>query len=272
MLVKRDLRIAMREGAAIGTALGFYLTVVALMPLGLGPDSQLLSRIAPGVLWIGLLLAAQLSLGQLFEADQDEGVLEVMATGALPLELVAAAKALAHWLTTGIPLTIMVPVLGLLLNLPSAAYPVLLATAVIGTPAISFIGSIGAALTLKTRRSGLLTALLVLPLYIPTLIFGISAVTAVVSPPGNLESAMLILLATTLASVVLAPIAAAAALRAHFGCFTGGQNSGHAIHYAEIEQPNAVHGAVSDPAAMDRGPGVRISGLWALSRLLRRAT
>ncbi len=209
MLVKRDLRIAVREGAAIGTVLGFYLTVVALMPLGLGPDSQLLSRIAPGVLWIGLLLAAQLSLGQLFEADQDDGVLEVLATGPLPLELVAAAKSFAHWITTGIPLTVMVPLLGVL--------PVLVATAIIGTPAISFIGSIGAALTLKTRRSGVLTALLVLPLYIPTLIFGISAVTAVVAPPGNLGSSLLILLATTLAALALAPIAAAAALRAHLG-------------------------------------------------------
>src|SRR5258705_1112160 len=217
MLVKRDLGIAVREGAAIGTVLGFYLTVVALMPLGLGPDSQLLSRIAPGVLWIGLLLAAQLSLGQLFEADQDDGVLEVLATGPLPLELVAAAKSFAHWITTAIPLTVMVPLLGVLLNLPPAAYPVLVATAIIGTPAISFIGSIGAALTLKTRRSGGLTALLVLPLYIPTLIFRISAVTAVVAPPGNLGSSLLILLATTLAALALAPIAAAAALRAHLG-------------------------------------------------------
>ncbi len=217
VLMKRDLLLAVREGGATGTALGFFLVVVSLMPLGLGPDLQLLSRIAPGVLWIGLLLAALLSLGRLFDTDRDEGALEIMSMGPLPLELIVAAKALAHWISTCLPLALLVPVLGLLLNLELAAYPVLLGTVLIGTPAISFLGSIGAALTLKTRRGGLLMALLVLPLFVPTLIFGISAVSAVVSPPGSLSASLALLGATTLASLVLGPLAAAAALRAQLG-------------------------------------------------------
>ena len=216
-LVKRDLLIAAREGGATGTALGFYLIVIALMPLGLGPDLQLLSRIAPGVLWIGLLLAALLSLGRIFETDKEEGVLEILATGRVPLEFVVAAKALAHWLSSCVPLAILSPLLGLLLNLELAAYPILLGTILIGSPAISFLGSIGAALTLRSRRGGLLIALLVLPLYIPTLIFGISAISAVVTPPGSLEASLLLLSAVTIASLVIGPIAAAAALRAQLG-------------------------------------------------------
>ncbi len=216
-LVQRDLLLAVREGGATGTALGFYLVVIALMPLGLGPDMQLLSRIAPGVLWIGLLLAALLSLGRMFDVDQEEGVLEVLTTGALPLELVVAAKALAHWISSCLPLAILTPILGLLLNLELAAYPVLVVTVLIGSPAISFLGSVGAALTLRSRRGGLLIALLVLPLYIPTLIFGISAISAVVTPPGSLEASLLLLSAVTIASLVIGPIAAAAALRAQLG-------------------------------------------------------
>jgi heme exporter protein B len=212
-LLARDLRLALREGGAVGTALGFYLIVVTLMPLGLGPDLQLLARIAPGVLWIALLLAALLSLGRIFEADQEDGALEVLATGSLTLEIVAGAKAFAHWISTGIPLMLTAPVLGFLLNLDLAAYPVLMATLLGGTPAISFLGSIGAALTLGARRGGLLMALLVLPFYVPTLIFGIAAVSAVLTPPGSLGASFLILIAISLASLVVGPIATAAALR-----------------------------------------------------------
>lgn len=212
-LVKRDLKLAVREGGAIGTALGFFLLVVTLMPLGLGPDLNLLSRIAAGILWIALLLAALLSLGRMFEADHDDGALEIMATSALPLELVAAAKAAAHWMTTGIPLALLAPVLGLLLNLDFQVYPALIATMLAGTPAVSFIGSIGAALTLKARRGGLLMSLVVLPLYIPTLIFGISAVSAVAFHTGAFLSSFLILVAISLGSLVLGPLAAAQALR-----------------------------------------------------------
>lgn len=212
-LVARDVRLAIREGGAIGTALGFFLVVVAMMPLGLGPDLNQLARIAAGVLWIALLLAALLSLGRIFEADHEDGTLEILAVGSLPLELVAAAKSLAHWLTTGIPLALLAPVLGILLNLDLKSYPVLVATMLAGTPAVSFLGSIGAALTLKARRGGLLVALLVLPLYIPTLIFGISAVSAATLGTGGSTASFLILIAVSLAAVVLGPIAAAAALR-----------------------------------------------------------
>ena len=212
-LVARDVAIAWREGGAIGVTLGFYLIVVAMLPLGLGPDLNLLSRIAPGVLWVALLLAALLSLGRLFETDDEDGSLEVLATGPLPLEAVAVAKSLAHWLTTGVPLTVLAPVLGLLLNLPPEGYGVLVVTMLAGTPAISFIGSIGAALTLRARRGGVLLALLMLPLFVPTLTFGISAVDSALMGTEAFVSSFLILVAVSLASIVLAPLAAAAALR-----------------------------------------------------------
>ncbi len=213
-LLARDLRLAARDGGALGTALGFYLIVVSLLPLGLGPDLALLARIAAGLLWIALLLAALLTLPRLFEADFEDGSLEVLATGAVPLSAIAATKALAHWLTTGVPLTLLAPVLGLLLNLDLSATPLLAATMLIGTPAVSFLGSIGAALTLRSRRGGLLIALLVLPLYIPTLIFGIAAISAAALGTGGVGPALAILAAISLAAVTLAPLAAGAALRA----------------------------------------------------------
>lgn len=213
VLVRRDLQLAVREGGAIGTALGFYLIVVALMPLGLGPDLSLLSRIAAGVLWIALLLAALLSLPRIFEADYEDGALEVMATADLPLELVAAAKSLAHWISTGIPLALMAPALGILLNLDIGSTPALIGTMVAGTPAISFLGAIGAALTLKARRGGLLLALLVLPLYVPTLIFGITAINAVVLGSDGFWQSFAMLVALSMGATVLGPVAAAAAVR-----------------------------------------------------------
>lgn len=215
-LLARDLNLAFREGSAVGAALGFYLIVVAMLPLGLGPDMALLSRIAPGLLWLALLLSALLTLGRLFETDLEDGSLDVLATGSLPLEAVVVAKGLAHWLSTALPLTLLAPVLGLMLNLEFAAYPPLLATMLVGTPAISFIGTIGAALTLRSRRGSLLIALLVLPLYIPTLIFGIGAIASLLGPGGS-EPSLLILGAISLGALVLGPIAAAAALRAQLG-------------------------------------------------------
>ncbi len=213
-LLKRDIRLAMREGGAIGTALGFYLIVIAMLPLGLGPDLNLLSRIAPGLLWIALLLSALLSLGRMFETDYEDGSLELLAIGGLPLELVAAAKALAHWLTTGIPLALLAPVLGILLNLDIAAYGVLVLTMLVGTPAISFLGSIGAALTLRARRGGLLLALLILPLYVPTLIYGIAAISsATLAASEAFWPSFLILSALSMGALVLGPLASAAALR-----------------------------------------------------------
>jgi len=212
-LLVRDVKLAWREGGAIGVALGFYLVVVAIMPFGLGPDLNLLARVAPGMLWVALLLAALLSADRIFHNDYEDGTLDVLATGPLPLPVVAAIKSLAHWITTGIPLALLAPVLGLLLNLPFDAMPLLVLAMLAGTPAVSFIAAIGASLTLGLRRSGLLLALLVLPLYVPVLIFGVSTVSAAVVGPGSPWPPFLMLCALSLASIVLAPLAAAAALR-----------------------------------------------------------
>ena len=212
-LLRRDISLALREGGSIGTAMGFYLIVVAILPLGLGPDLNLLARIAPGVLWVALLLSALLSADRIFHADHEDGTLEALALGPLPLELIAVAKALAHWLTTALPLALMAPLLGLMLNLDIAAYLPLVGTMLVGTPAISFVGSIGAALTLGIRRGGLLLSLLVLPLFIPVLIFGVSTISAILVGPGGYVAPLLILMAFSVASVVLSPFATAAALR-----------------------------------------------------------
>lgn len=212
-LLIRDVKLAWREGGAIGVALGFYLVVVAIMPFGLGPDLNLLARIAPGMLWVALLLAALLSADRIFHNDYEDGTLDVLATGPLSLPMVAAIKSLAHWLTTGVPLALMAPVLGLLLNLPLDAMPLLVLTMLAGTPAVSFVAAIGASLTLGLRRSGLLLALLVLPLYVPVLIFGVSTVSMAIVGPGSPWPPFLMLCAISLASIVLAPLAAAAALR-----------------------------------------------------------
>ena len=214
-LVGRDLRIAWKEGGAIGVALGFYVVVVTLLPLGIGPDLNLLTRIAPGVLWVALLLAALLSLGRMFETDLEDGSLEVLALGPLPLEAVAAAKSLAHWLTTGLPLTALAPLLGLLLNLQPEGYGILMLSMLVGTPAVSALGAVGAALTLRSRRGGLLLALLMLPLFVPTLVFGIETVRAAGLAEASSLPSFLILCAISLASLVLSPLAAAAALRFH---------------------------------------------------------
>jgi heme exporter protein B len=212
-LVRRDVLIAWKEGGTLGVALGFYLVVVVLLPLALGPDLTLIARIAPAVLWVAFLLSALLSLGRLFEADFEDGSLDVLATGTLPLEAVVAAKALAHWLTTALPLIALAPVLGLILNLAPQAYGVLVATMLAGTPAVSFLGAIGAALTVRTRRGGLLIGLLLLPLFVPTLIFGIEAIGAALAGAASFRASFLLLIAVSLAATVLAPPAAAAALR-----------------------------------------------------------
>lgn len=212
-LLRRDIRLAWREGGAIGTALGFYLVVVAITPLGLGPDLNLLSRIAQGVLWVALLLASLLSADRIFHNDYEDGALDVLATGPLPLTLVAALKSIAHWITTGVPLALLAPILGLLLNLPIEAFPLLVLAMLAGTPAVSFLAAIGASLTLGLRRSGVLLALLVLPLYVPVLIFGVATVSAATTGPASPWPPLLMLCALSLASIVLAPIAAAAALR-----------------------------------------------------------
>lgn len=215
-LMRRDLRLALREGGTTGTALGFFLVVVAILPLGLGPELKLLARLAPGLLWIALLLSALLSLDRLFHNDADDGSLETLAMGPLPLEAVAAAKALAHWLTTCLPLVLAAPLMAVLLNLPIEAFGALVLTMAVGSPALSFMGAIGASLTLGLRRGGPLLALLVLPLYMPVLIFGVTALTIAMEGGDLISPPFLILLALSLAAGVLAPVAAAAALRANF--------------------------------------------------------
>jgi heme exporter protein B len=212
-LLARDLKLAFREGGAIGTALGFYLVVIAIAPLGLGPDLNLLARIAPGMLWVALLLAALLSAGRIFHNDYEDGTLDILTTGPLPLPLVAAIKSLAHWITTGVPLALLTPLLGLLLNLPQQASPFLVLAMLAGTPAVSFVAAIGASLTLGLKRSGLLLALLVLPLYVPVLIFGVATASAAITGPASPWPPFLMLCAFSLASIVLAPLAASAALR-----------------------------------------------------------
>lgn len=213
-IIARDIRLAAGRGGGIGTALGFYLIVVSLIPLGLGPDANLLARIAPGVLWVALLLSALLSADQIFANDEADGSLDILSMAPIPLEAVTFAKIAAHWLSTAVPLVLMAPVLGLLLNLEAASYPTLLASMLVGSPAISAIGAIGAALTLRARKGGQLVALLALPLYVPTLIFGVTSVEAGQTSPSGATAPLLILAAISLAAMVLGPFAAAAALRA----------------------------------------------------------
>ena len=213
-LFARDVGLAFREGSAIGTALGFYLIVVTILPLGLGPDLNLLGRIAPGLLWVALLLSALLSVDRLFQNDARDGTLDALVLGPLALEFVVLAKALAHWVTTGIPLALSAPLLGLMLNLDVDGFAPIVATMLAGTPAISLIGAIGAALTLPAQRGGLLLSLIVMPLFIPVLIFGVAAVSAVITGPASFGPPFAILCAISLVSLVLAPFAAALALRA----------------------------------------------------------
>ena len=212
-LLQRDIALAWREGGAVGVALGFFLVVVAITPLGLGPDLNLLARIAPGILWVALLLAALLSADRIVHNDYEDGALDLLTMSTLPLPLIAAVKSLAHWLTTSVPLALLAPVLGLLLNLPLQAMPMLVLSMLAGTLAVSFVAAIGARLTLGLRRSGLLLALLVLPLYVPVLIFGVAAASAAIIGPASPWPPFLMLCALSLASIVLAPLAAAAALK-----------------------------------------------------------
>ncbi|WP_299589466.1 heme exporter protein CcmB [uncultured Tateyamaria sp.] len=174
-LFVRDLRLALRAGGGFGLGLAFFLIVVVLVPFSVGPEPALLARIAPGVLWLGALLSCLLSLDRLLAVDFEDGALDLLATSPLPLEGIVVVKAAAHWVTTGLPLVLVAPVLGVLLNLPAPGFGVLVLSLGIGTPALSMIGAFGAALTVGIKRGGLLLSLLVLPLYVPTLIFGAEA-------------------------------------------------------------------------------------------------
>jgi heme exporter protein B len=210
-LLFRDMRLAFRSGGGAMLAATFFVTVSAMVPLGVGADLALLGRIAGGVLWVAAALAALLSLDRLFQADFEDGNLDLLALAPMSLEATVTAKMLAHWLTTGLPLTLLSPLLGLMFNLPASGYGALVASLLLGTPALSAIGAIGAALTLSLRRGGLILALIVLPLLTPAVIFGAGAVLAALQGGGT--AAFLFLAAFSVAAVLLSPFAAAAAVR-----------------------------------------------------------
>ena len=211
-LFRRDLLLSLRQGGDIGLDLGFFVLAVLLFPFGVGPEPELLGRIGAGIIWVAALLASVLSLDRLFAADHADGGLDLIALSPSPLELAVLAKGAAHWVTTGLPLALISPVLAIFVDLDPAAIPVLLLSLLLGTPALSLMGAIAAALTLGARRPGVLVSLLVLPLYLPTLIFGTGAVEAVLAAEGA-RAHLLLLGAVTLAALPLAPLAAAAALR-----------------------------------------------------------
>jgi heme exporter protein B len=211
-LVGRDLAMARRHSAETLTAVSFFVLAVILFPFAAGPDANLLARIAAAVIWVAALLASLLSMDRLFEADHQDGGLDLIALSPLPLEAVVLAKVAAHWLATGLPVLAAVPVMALLLGLPAAGWIPLLAALAIGTPVLSLLGAVGAALLLGARRGGVLLAVLVLPLYIPVLIFGVGAAEAALT--GFSPQSHLLLLAAMLAGgLALAPLAAAAAVR-----------------------------------------------------------
>ncbi len=211
-LLRRDVRLSLRQGGELGLVLGFFVLTVLLFPFGVGPEPQVLGRIAAGIIWAAALLAAVLSLDRLFAADYADGGLDLIALSPLPLELAVLAKVAAHWLTTGLPLMLLSPLLAVFVDLDPAAIPMLMLSLLIGTPTLSLLGAIAAALTLGARRAGVLVALLVLPLYLPPLIFGTAAVEAVLTGQSA-RGDLLLLGAMTLAALPLAPWATAAAVR-----------------------------------------------------------
>ena len=214
VLIARDLRLAFRHSGGTLWALLFYVLTIVLFPLAIGPAPEALARIAPGTVWVTALLASLLSLDRLFQADVEDGALDLLALGPLPLELVALAKCVAHWLATGLPLALLSPAMGVLLHMHSSGFPVLVGSMLLGTPVLTLLGAVGAALTAGIRRGGILLSLLVTPLYVPTLIFGALGVEAALgglSPRPHL----LLLAALLLGALALAPWAAAAALRLH---------------------------------------------------------
>jgi heme exporter protein B len=211
-LLRRDVLLALRIGGGGAMGVGFFLLVVTLLPLGIGRDAETLAKVAGGLLWAAALLACLLSLDRLFQADHEDGALDHLLLAPQPLEALVAVKAAAHWLTTGLPLVVAAPVLAITLNLPGAAYPALILSLLAGTPGLSLIGAVGAAITVGVRRGGLLLSLLVLPLYIPTLVFGARAVDRAATGLDP-TTPLLLVGAVTLLAAALGPVAAAAALR-----------------------------------------------------------
>jgi heme exporter protein B len=211
-VIRRDLALALRRRADVLNTLVFFVLVTSLFPLGVGAEPNLLTQIAPGILWVAALLAAVLSLNRLFEADHADGTLEQMALSAQPLSVIVLGKVVAHWLMTGLPLTLLAPLIAVQFNLRAEAIGLLTATLALGTPVFSLIGAVVAALTLGLRGGGVLAALLVLPLYVPVLIFGAGAV-GVAEAGLDAQSNLLLLGASLLGALALAPWATAGALR-----------------------------------------------------------
>ena len=212
-LLVRAMRIAVRVGGGALIGVLFFVVVVTLTPFAIGPDLALLRRIGPAILWLAALLASLLALDRLFASDHEDGSLDLILTGRAPLELVIAAKGLAHWLTTAVPLIVAAPLIGLLLDIEPPAQAGLVLTLLVGTPALTFVGIVGAAIAVTLRRGGLLLAIIVLPLTVPVLIFGVAAANAAVAGPVPFGTPFTVLCALTLATLVIGPFAAAAALR-----------------------------------------------------------
>ena len=211
-VVRRDLRLALRQGSDSVMVVTFFVLTVVLFPFGIGPEVGILERVSAGVLMVTALLASMLSLDRLFQTDYEDGSLELLVLTPAPLGVVVAAKMLAHWLTTGLPLMVAAPVLAVLLHMQPEGFPILLAAMALGTPTLSLIGGIGAALVLGARRGGVLLSLLILPLYVPVLIFGVGAIDAAVQGMSA-RPHLLILAGILAAALVMAPWASAAALR-----------------------------------------------------------
>ena len=211
-VIQRDLRLALRQGSDSLMVVGFFVLTVTLFPFGLGPESNLLERTSAGILWVVALLASMLSLDRLFQGDYEDGSLELLALTPTALEILVIGKIAAHWLTTALPLMIAAPVLALLLHLREDAFPALMLTLLLGTPTLSLIGAMGAALVLGARRGGVLLSLLILPLYVPVLIFAVGAVDAA-AQGLPVKGHLLILGGLLLAALPLAPLATVAAVR-----------------------------------------------------------
>ena len=212
VLIFRDLRIAIRTGGGFGLSLAFFFILVVFFPFAIGPNLDLLSKVAPGTLWVGALLACLLSLERIFALDFEDGTLDLLVTSPIPLEGVVISKAIVHWLTSGLPLVLLTPFLGVLLGLQNGNVIFLIISLMLGTPALSIIGTFGAALTAGMKRGGLLLSILVLPLYIPTLIFGAEAARRGIEG-FETQTSILLLLGVSLLSWAILPFAAASVLR-----------------------------------------------------------
>jgi len=211
-LVKRDLSLAFRQGFDSLMVVAFFVIAVVLFPLGVGPEPNTLARIAAGTIWVAALLSSMLSLERLFQIDYEDGSLELLALSPVALEVTVIAKVVAHWLTTGLPLILTAPLLAVLMQLPNDGFLTLILALALGTPTLSLIGAVGAALILGSRRGGVLLSLLILPLYIPVLIFGVSAVDAAIGDM-TVRPHLLILSGLFVGALALTPWASAAALR-----------------------------------------------------------